>query len=286
MSAADCLFENEHTRVIKAKHGAFIYNKNDSFIGRSLETYGEWCEGEIDTLRQIVKDGDVVVDVGANIGTHTIPLAQRVGLSGGILALEAQRVVFQTLCGNVALNNLLNVMCLNVAAGARRSLAQMPVVDPKVPFNWGAVTPSSLPNGEDVEMVALDDLAIGRCRLIKIDTSGAEAEVLEGAGDLISRCSPALFIAVNGAGAAAKVLTQLDRLGYAAWWHITRYFQAANHFGVERNIFEGYLPDANLLCFPRAASVSIEGFEPAVGLDDSLEKAVQRIAARAEGSTN
>ncbi|MCG8354589.1 MAG: hypothetical protein MI920_03375, partial [Kiloniellales bacterium] len=85
---------------------------------------------------------------------------------------------------------------------------------------------------------------------------------------------------------AAKVLTQLDRLGYAAWWHITRYFQAANHFGVERNIFEGYLPDANLLCFPRAASVSIEGFEPAVGLDDSLEKAVERIASRSEGSAN
>ena len=283
MSTADFVYQNEHTRVVQAKHGAFIYNANDSFIGKSLETYGEWCEGEIDTLLQIVSEGDVVIDVGANIGTHAIPLARRVGTSGGVLAIEPQRLVFQTLCGNVAINNLINVMCLNAAAGKCREKVQMPVVDPRVPYNWGAVTPGG-EAGEETEVVAIDNLSIGRCRLIKIDTGGNEAEVLEGARLLIGMCSPALFVAVNGEDAAEPVLRKLDELGYASWWHITRYFHPENHFGAAENVFDGYLPDANLLCFPRASDIDVKGFEPTLGLDDNLVKAVERMAAQAEGN--
>ena len=284
MSTHDPLFENEHTCVIEAKHGAFIYNKNDSFVGKSLETYGEWCEGEIDTLLQLVEPGDIVIDVGANIGTHTIPLAKRVGQSGGVLAIEPQRVVFQTLCGNVAINNLLNVMCLNIAAGATRGKGQVPVFDPKATFNWAAVTMSDVLDGEDTEVVAIDDLSVGRCRLIKVDVVGSEADVLEGARDLIRRCAPALFVSVNGG--AAPVLQKLDELGYRSWWHITRYYHADNHFGAQENVFEGYLPDSSLLCLPRTAQVNVDGFEPTVGLDDSLEQAIKRIAGRSNGKAS
>lgn len=58
------------------RHGTLLFNSNDTFVGRSLELYGEWCEAEIELLAQVVRRGDFVLDVGANIGTHAVPMAR------------------------------------------------------------------------------------------------------------------------------------------------------------------------------------------------------------------
>ena len=97
-----------------------MYNVNDAFIGRSLDLYGEWCDDELHILGQILKPGDVVVDAGANIGTHTVAFAQAVGPNGLVVAFEPQRLVHQSLCGNIALNGLTNVTTLLAAVGAAR----------------------------------------------------------------------------------------------------------------------------------------------------------------------
>src|SRR5271165_2730364 len=70
------LVESTHMAVRKCRHGTMMYNVNDSFIGRSLDLYGEWCDDEVAVLGQILSPGDVVVDVGANIGTHTVFFAK------------------------------------------------------------------------------------------------------------------------------------------------------------------------------------------------------------------
>ena len=61
--------------VKRCKHGPFMYNRNDTFVGRSLDLYGEWCDFEIQLLRNFIRPGDTVIDAGANIGTHTIVFA-------------------------------------------------------------------------------------------------------------------------------------------------------------------------------------------------------------------
>ena len=50
-----------------------------TLYGRSLDLYGEWCEFEIVLMRQVIRLGDVVIDAGANIGTHTVAFANLVG---------------------------------------------------------------------------------------------------------------------------------------------------------------------------------------------------------------
>ena len=75
-----------------------LYNVNDDYIGRSLDIYGEFSEGEIEAFSLLVHPGDIVLDVGANIGSHTIWFAQAVGPTGGVMAFEPQRLLFQTLC--------------------------------------------------------------------------------------------------------------------------------------------------------------------------------------------
>src|SRR6266404_6679365 len=180
-----------------------LYDRNDVFIGRSLDLYGEWAQSELDLLALILHPGDAVIDVGANLGTHTVGFAQKVGPTGRVFAFEPQRVVFQMLCGNVALGGLLNVHATN--AGLARqpgtSLARE-IVDYDRPGNYGAVTydsasPVPVEAGEPTTFMTLDQLPLERCRLLKIDVEGMELEVLQGGTNLIKATRPIICLENN-----------------------------------------------------------------------------------------
>jgi hypothetical protein len=69
--------KSDFVAVKRCRHGIFLFNRNDTFVDRSLNLYGEWCEAEIGLLTQVVRRSDFVLDVGANIGTHAVPLVFR-----------------------------------------------------------------------------------------------------------------------------------------------------------------------------------------------------------------
>ena len=68
------VLENDYIAVKQVKHGVFAFNRNDRFIGRSLDLYGEWAESEITLLARFIRPDATVVDVGANIGPHMFRL--------------------------------------------------------------------------------------------------------------------------------------------------------------------------------------------------------------------
>src|SRR4051794_7022915 len=86
------------------RHRRMMYLLADQYIGRSLDYYGEYCEAEGGVFDQLVGPGQIVIEVGANIGTHTVRLGQLVGPGGAVIAFEPQRVLFYLLCANLALN--------------------------------------------------------------------------------------------------------------------------------------------------------------------------------------
>ena len=94
----------------ETRYGRMLYHERDTYIGQSFARYGVYGEIELQLLRALVKPGDVVVEAGANIGADTVPLARRIGERGAIFAFEPQRLVYQMLCANVALNGLSNVI--------------------------------------------------------------------------------------------------------------------------------------------------------------------------------
>ena len=49
------LVENRHVAIKRCRHGLFMYNRNDAFIGRGLDLYGEWCEFEIQLMRLVLR---------------------------------------------------------------------------------------------------------------------------------------------------------------------------------------------------------------------------------------
>ena len=66
----------------RCRYGDMVFQTNDTYVGRSFDLYGEFSEGEVVLFRQLIRPGQVVVDVGSNIGAHTVPLAQLTGRQG------------------------------------------------------------------------------------------------------------------------------------------------------------------------------------------------------------
>ncbi|HTL26025.1 MAG TPA: FkbM family methyltransferase [Burkholderiales bacterium] len=227
-------------------------------------------------MRPLIRPGDVVLDVGANIGTHTIPLATMVGAAGAVLAFEPQRLAFQMLCGNVALNGLENVRAYQAALGASSGEIQVPgLPSPATPFNFGAVPLQSKGPGEKVDLRTLDSIGLAACRLIKIDVEGMEADVIAGAAATIARLQPFLFVENNTVDGASRTIEAVFGLGYRAYWHISPYYHEQNFYANTQNVFARYQPEANLLCAPKSSPVAVR-LPECTGPDDDWKKALER----------
>jgi len=278
------LLEHRHVAVKQCKHGLFMYNRNDAFIGRGLDLYGEWCDFEIQLLRHFINPGDIVIDAGANIGTHTIAFANLVGPTGLVHAFEPQRRNFLMLAGNVALNALENVVCHQKAIGDSNSEIRLPPLPPPdLNFNYGAVAISQgSETGEVVPVVTLDWLNLTTCRVIKIDTEGMEPQVLSGGQALIKRCRPMLYVENNEPGASKRLHKILDALGYKAWWSIFPYFDSRNFYSNTTDVWPNVVPAANLLCSPREANLVPGDLEPFLGEDDDWKACIQRLSERTQ----
>ena len=104
-------------RVKACRHGTLLYNIHDQYIGRALHEYAEFSQLEVDVFEKIVTPGQTVVDAGANIGAHTVYFCKAVGPRGRVHAFEPQRVVFQALCANLALNSIQHGFAYHAALG-------------------------------------------------------------------------------------------------------------------------------------------------------------------------
>lgn len=217
----DLLNDNGSMRLKKCRRGPMRYSANDTAVGGLLDTYGEFSEGEVQMLAKLVTHGDTVIEVGANIGALTVPLAQFVGPQGNVVAFEPQRVLFQTLCANVALNGLTNVRTVHAAVGAESGSVTLPKIDYATPGMFGAHSIEDATDGEQVQLIALDRfLRTDRCRLIKIDVEGMEAQVIEGARALIQAQKPILYVENDRQDRSSELIRLLLNLGYRLYWHL------------------------------------------------------------------
>jgi FkbM family methyltransferase len=240
---------NPVVAVRRCRHGTMMYLRYDAYIGRSLDQYGEYSEDEVALFRDILRPGDVALDVGANIGALTIPMAQLVGPEGFVYAFEPQRIVFQILCGNIALNELGNVKAYPNAVGANGGRLKVAVPDYRIAGNFGGVSVGSA-EGENIAVIALDEMSLPAVQLIKIDVEGMEVAVLRGAAATIARCRPLLYLENDRDENAAELVGSAMELGYRALWHITPLFKPDNFLRNPNNVL-GRLMSFNMLCVPR-----------------------------------
>lgn len=234
----------------RCRHGWMVYNRHDMYIGRSLDVYGEYSEAEIELLTEYLCPGDVVVEAGANIGAHTVPLAKHVRAEGRVYAFEPQRILFQTLCANVALNSLTQVICRHAAVGDREGTIQVPLLDYDRTNNFGGLALGAYHEGEKVPLLPLDGLDLPRCDLLKIDVEGMELEVLKGAQATVDRHRPVIYAENDRAARSRQLIECLISWDYQLFWHLPPLFREDNFFRCTENVF-ARIVSVNMLGIPR-----------------------------------
>jgi FkbM family methyltransferase len=153
-------------------------------------------------LREFVHTGMTVVDIGANIGAHALPLALAVGSTGRVIAVEPTVAAFERLCRNRDLNPEVAARLITVHAavgapnGALKSTyySEWPLEDAGVrhPVHHGAEQTTGNATFSTLDDL-VDTLHIDRVGVIKIDVDGTELEVLDGSRRVIERDRPTVF---------------------------------------------------------------------------------------------
>lgn len=152
-------------------------------------------EGEVLFLSRLVKIGSNVVDVGANVGTLTLPLAVAVGRYGKVLSIEAHPTTFHYLNGNIAINSHIhNIHPYNLAMGEHQGEILFSSVSSD---DMNKVIDNQNNHSITVPMRTLDSViqesGISKIRLLKIDVEGYELFVLEGAEKTLSATEIVFF---------------------------------------------------------------------------------------------
>ncbi len=243
-------------RLKKCRRGHMLYSMNDATIGRLFDLYGEFSEGEVTLLEKLIRPGDTVIEVGANIGALTVPMARFVGAAGNIVAFEPQRVLFQNLCANIALNGFTHVRAQNMAVGTDGGSVVLPKIDYAQPGIFGGHSIEGATDGETVPLVALDQfIKTNKCRLMKIDVEGMEEDVIRGASDLITRLQPFLYVENDRQEKSESLISTIQGFGYTLYWHLPPLCRMDNYFGQQLTLFPNTL-SMNMLCVPPQATVT------------------------------
>lgn len=270
-------------QLVRGRHGLYLANRNDIYIGSSLIHYGEYSELEWLVLARYCRQGDVVVEVGANMGAHTVALAKRVAPGGRVVAIEPQPIIFQTLCANLALNSLLNVDAFNCAVGGTRTVLRMPRVDYTATGNFGGVSLSEHGGGQgsrNVRVEPLDSLLsdYARVDLVKIDVEGMEEAALRSGAQVIERFRPVLYVENDRVEKSRSLIETLAEMGYRMWWHIPALFNSDNYFGNPHNLYPR-IRSFNMLCVHRAAAP-----ETPEGFAEITDSADHPLISRSQGA--
>lgn len=264
------------------KHGLFSFFTNDIIIGKSLELYGEYAENEFLLLQHVVQPTDYVLDIGANIGLHTVWFS-KYAFKGRVAAFEPNEFNRNLLVKNVDQNSCKNVEVYGNIVGNRNGSSFISSFNPRIPGNFGECSVLEVnPGGlyEARPMVKIDALKFGRVDFIKIDVEGFEKEVLQGAKETIARCRPQMLVEINNSTTHLEYMWDLlHNQDYILWWLPVKNYNPNNFFGNRVNIFAngGII---NLFCGPREKSpiVQLDGvLEVVEGFDDTYQKMYKRV---------
>ncbi len=184
-------------KVLTTKFGDVFCADMSSFLEWQLWSFGSYEGHFAELFSKLIRPGDRCIDVGANIGIHTIRMAKLAGTAGEVLAFEPDEDLVSRANRNLSLNNLANVRLIRSAvtdAGGGTALLYRPAAQDS---NKGRA--SLLPHhyltgsARTVPTTRIDDANKGPVAVIKIDVEGHEGAVLMGARETISKYGPCII---------------------------------------------------------------------------------------------
>ena len=171
------------------KFNFYPSKENHKTVNKWLEN-GHLYENDIGLfLTYILKDGDIAIDVGANIGLHTLLMSSLIGENGKVIAFEPGNESFKELTQNVILNNFHNVDLKNKALGGSKN-KKLKFNDSEFDSGHSSVVPEIESNESDSREITVNTLdsyiyKYKKIKVVKIDVEGYEKHILNGCKKLL-----------------------------------------------------------------------------------------------------
>jgi len=209
----------EGIKLGRCKYGWMIYD--GPYIGKCLELYGEYSESEVSVFKSCIKQGDVAIEIGANIGSLTLPISQLVGPEGRVIAVESHPETFNILCANLAINGLKNVKPINsFVANSNDVETSSPV--------WGKY--AFVSEIWETQYLKLDDILLPRLDFMKVDVDGNELAVLKSGVRHIEKYKPIIYFENDLKDRSPDLLQWIMALGYRVFFHLAPIFLGNNFY--------------------------------------------------------
>ena len=186
------------------RHGKYNFNFHDDGDYEELLYHAHWKKyfnEEYEKIKPFVKEGDMVMDIGSNIGLFTLILSDLIGANGKVYSFEPSAYLFEKLNNNVQVNNINNVETFKVGMGSKEDETEMYFNPQQSGLSSIVERVSENCISEKISITTLDkftDDSDKRISFIKIDTEGYEPEVLMGGINLIRKDKPVIYIELGG----------------------------------------------------------------------------------------
>jgi FkbM family methyltransferase len=204
------------TFVTRLPSGGELELRYRERIGLSTLLNGPFEAAEVAALCRLATPGSTAIDVGANVGVFTVPLALSVGDRGRVLSFEPAPQTAARLRANVERNGLGNVD-VHVCALGDETRSMTLRLEPDDAFN--SVVGLELSAGPPVQMERLDDVwrqfDSPSVSVLKIDVEGGELGVLEGCRDLVETMLPVILLEADDPVMRSTLSRWLEPFGYA-----------------------------------------------------------------------
>lgn len=208
-------------KTVRVTEGVITLHSKDPVISGAL-AFGVYEPFQIETFRTQVQAGDVVLDIGANIGLYTVIAAGRVGEAGAVFSFEPEDENYALLTKNIKANNFTNTQAVNCAVSNENGTATLSLAEDNK-GNHSLLSPTISGATQQVTIVRIDDWLrenkVEKVNVIKMDIQGAEPHALEGMRETMTY-TPILFIEYEpallrtAAHDPIQMLTGLQSYGY------------------------------------------------------------------------
>ena len=187
-----------------------------------LREQQDYFEDELPFVRQVLQPGQKVIDIGANYGVYTLPMAKKVGAKGHVWAFEPSADTAQFLAKGIAANGFRNVTLEQKAVSSSAGIAQLSL---HVHSELRAIVRGENPSGhsENVSLVTLDDcmdlFGWQDIDLVKIDAEGEEINIVSGGRRFFKNNAPLVQyeLRTNAADMNFALISHFEAIGYDSY---------------------------------------------------------------------
>jgi FkbM family methyltransferase len=233
--------------------GVFYLSEDvDIKVTNHFRKYGGHSLDEIRNLEKLITPETIVFDVGAHVGTFSIPLSRKCKL---VYSFEPNPINIELLKRNISENERKNIVLVTNAVAEKSGKVRF-FAKPK---SSGQSYVSNHGEGNEVDAITLDSLNVSP-GLIKIDIEGYEVKALWGAEKILAK-KPLLYIeyvlwCLRRAGSSTSELNKLlTQKGYRMYLHVEgNLFVSLPHL----SFIVGKNQTSNVLCIPREMSLPKE----------------------------